>query len=157
MRTSGHNWGIDDAALRVSDAMRAVIAAQPQDRKADLWMAFDFETGEPFPNQSAPTVFEEKRDAVRHTTNRARDYMYLKVPLDDVSPRSAAVMLKLHRQMAAIGQHPDDREHGGTDWMTDTRLEAYPSLDPRRQYATRFDALGRPLTPGGLYLPGGTP
>jgi hypothetical protein len=147
-----HNWGIDAAALRVSDAMRAVIAAQPQDRKAELWMAFDFETGEPFPNQASPTVFDYKREAIRHTQNRARQFMFLKVPIDDVPPRAAAVMLRLHRQMAKIGQHPNDADG---DWMMDARLEAYPSYDPRRAVATQFDRLGRPHTPGGLYLPGG--
>lgn len=147
------NWGIDEAALRVSDAIRAVIAAQGTERKPELWMAFDFETGDPFPTRAAPTVFDEKYDAIRHTQNRARKFMYLKVPLDDCPPRAAAVMLKMHRQLHKLGQHPEDTT---IDWMMDTRREAYPSMDDRRQTATQFDRLNRPHTPGGLYLPGGT-
>lgn len=140
-----------DAARRVSDACRAVIAAHSIDEhRPDQWMAFDFGTGEPFPMQAAPTVFDNKLDAIRHTGNRARKFMYLKVPWDDVSPRAAAVFLLLHRQLSKIGQHPEDRERG-SEWMTDTRREAYPSLDARRVLMQDH----QPSTPGGLILPRG--
>lgn len=138
--------GWSDAARRISDAINQAII----DGHRSRWLAFALEDG-----RTNGEVYETKPDAVRHLANAYRKHMIVVVPWDGCPPRAAEIMLKLHRQLAANGQHPDDDLAAKTELMTDTRLEAYPEFDPRRAYATKFDRHGRPerRTRGGVILP----
>lgn len=143
----GNAFNFSDAAKRISDVVTQAIA----DRQGNRWMAFALEDG-----ASNGTVFDTKADAIRHHRNAARQYMYLKIPLDYLSPRAAEVFLKLHRQLKALGQHPDD-EMIKSEYMFDNRREAYPELDARRILVRtrRGRRVRNPerRSPGGLILP----
>lgn len=145
MPSAAHAFGFSDAARRISDMVTNAIA----DRQGNRWMAFALEDG-----TSNGTVYDTKKDAIHHHRNAARKYCYLRIPLDMLSPLAAEAFLKIHRQMSKLGQHPDD-EMINSEFMVDTRLEAYPSLDSRRLLATQFDRRGRAVrrSAGGLYLP----
>lgn len=145
MPSAAHAFGFSDEARRISDVVTNAIA----DRQGNRWMAFALEDG-----RSNGTVYDTKKDAIHHHRNAARKYCYLRIPLDAMSPLAAEAFLRVHRQLAKLGQHPDD-EMINHEFMLDTRLEAYPSLDKRRLIATQFDRAGRPVrrSQGGLYLP----
>lgn len=138
-------FGFSDAAKRISDAVHQAIV----DGHRNRWMAFALEDG-----AGDGVIYDSKADAIRFHGNRYRQHLYLRVPWDMMTPRAAEVYLHLHRQLKAIGQHPDD-EMATSEHMFDTRLEAYPAFDARRLIATQFDRAGRPVrrTPGGLILP----
>lgn len=140
MTGSSGVFGFSPEACRVSDTIRQAIV----DGHRDRWMAFALEDG-----SCDGITYERKRDAIRYHANRARKFMYIKVPWDDVSPRAAEVYLKLHRQMTAIGQHVADDEMPDTEWMFDHRREAYPDLDIRQRLWTP-PTVGL-IRPGGNY------
>lgn len=133
-------FAFSDAAKRISDMVTQAIA----DRQGNKWMAFALEDG-----RGNGTVYDTKADAVRFHRNAARKYCYLRIPLDYLSPRAAEVYLKVHRQLAKLGQHPDD-EMINHELMLDTRREAYPSLDGRR---VLIQSRRERRSPGGVILP----
>lgn len=143
--------GFTDAAKRISDACQQAIA----DGHGNQWLAFALDDG-----TTDGTYYQQKRDAVRHHGNRARLYLYLKVPLDMVTVRAAEVYLLANRQMAALGQHMADDEMPDTEWRFDNRREAAaPTVDARRlltpdELATRQRRFHR-RTRTGLHLPRG--
>lgn len=138
-------FGFSDAARRISDAVKQAIV----DGHRNRWLAFALDDG-----TSDGVVYDTKADAIRFHGNKYRGYLYLRVPWDTLTERGAEVFLTVHRQLKALGQHPDD-EMAKHEFMLDNRLEAYPKLDPRRLMATQFDRAGRPVrrSPGGLILP----
>lgn len=141
-------FGFSDAARRISDTVRQAIV----DGNRERWIPFAMEDG----STDRPVVaYLTRGEAVRHTRNRYRAYMYLQVPWDDISPRAAEVFLKVHRQLKAIGQHPLDDEVADMPLMMDNRAEAYPSLDRRVFGHTPNQPLRRAerRTPGGIILP----
>lgn len=142
---SENPFGFSDAARRISDTVTQAIA----DRQGGRWMAFALEDG-----RGNGTVYDTKADAIHAHRNAARKYCYLCVPLDLLPPRAAEVFLKVHRQLAKLGQHPDD-EMINHEFMIDNRLEAHPYVDKRRLIATQFDRAGRAVrrSPGGVILP----
>lgn len=142
--TETHPFGFSDEARRMSDTIRQAIT----DGHAGKWIAFALEDC-----TTDGMVYDVRRDAIRFHANKARMYMYISVPWDDCTPRAAEVYIRLHRQLAKLGQHPADDEMPDTEWMFDTRREAYKTtraLDAR-SILKRPD----PHTPGGLYLPRG--
>lgn len=139
--------GFSDAAVRVSDTIRQAIV----DGHQNQWMAFALGDG-----TSDGTTYLARRDAIRHHANKARQFMYIQVPWDDVTPRAAEVYFLLHRQLAARGQHVADDEMPDTEWMFDNRREATaPTLDRRR--LLMLDRPGGSAGLGGLILPRGYP
>lgn len=140
MTSQAGPFAFSDAAKRISDMVTQAIA----DRQGNKWMAFALEDG-----SGNGTCYDTKADAIRFHRNAYRGYCFLQVPLDILSPRAAEVFLKLHRQLKALGQHPDD-EMAKTTFMFDNRREAYPDLDSRRLLVqTRRER----RSAGGLYLP----
>lgn len=139
-------FGFSDAARRISDAMRQAIV----DGHRNRWMAFALEDG-----RGDGRIYDTRADAVRFHTNLYAKYLYLVVPWDDVTPRSAEVQLKVFRQLQDIGQHPDDPEVAGQSYMMDSRREAYPALDGRRLLvATRRERRrAERRSRGGIILP----
>lgn len=138
-------FGFSDTARRISDACRQAIV----DGHSGQWMAFALDTGE-----SDGTCYLKRRDAIRHHAAKARLYMYIHIPFDDVTPRAAETYLKLHRQLAALGQHVADDEMPDTEWMFDNRREALPpGLDARRLLTT--DEKHATRRRSGLIVPGG--
>jgi hypothetical protein len=141
-------FGFSDEARRISDTVRQCIV----DGLREKWVPFAMQDG----TTDKPVVaYDTRIDAVRHTRNRYRAYMYLQVPWDDISPRSAEVFLKVHRQLQAIGQHPLDDEVANLPLMMDNRMEAYPSLDTRKFGHTPTNPLRRAerRSSGGIILP----
>lgn len=133
-------FAFSDAAKRISDMVTQAIA----DKQGNKWMAFALEDG-----TGTGTVYDTKADAIRFHRNASRRYCFLQVPLDYLSPRAAEVYLHIHRQLAKLGQHPDD-EMIKHELMFDTRREAYPALDARRALvASRRER----RSPGGIFLP----
>lgn len=130
-------FGFSDAAKRISDTVNQAIV----DGHRNRWMAFALEDG-----KSNGTTYDTRRDAVLAHRNAYRLNCYLQVPWDHLMPRAAEVYLKIHRDLASIGQHPVDDEIPDTQWMLDNRREAYPQLDRRR-------ALVELRTKGGIILP----
>lgn len=144
MTTESDPFGFSDEARRMSDTIRQAIV----DGHADKWIAFAMEDC-----TTDGVTYERRRDAIRYHANKARMFMYVKVPWDDCTPRAAEVYIRLHRQLAKIGQHVADDEMPDTEWMFDNRREAYKTTAPldRRRILKQPD----PQTPGGLYLPKG--
>lgn len=135
-------FGFDDAARRVSDACRQAIV----DGYRGQWMAFALEDG-----TTDGTRYLTRSDVVRHHGNKARMFMYVRIPWDDVTERAAAVYLRAHRQLAELGQHMVDDELPDTAWMFDNRREAHPG-DPRRVLhpdAARQNGRSRLILPRG--------
>lgn len=136
--------GFSDTARRISDTCRQAIV----DGHAGQWMAFALDTGD-----SDGVYYQLRRDAIRHHAARARLYMYIHIPFDDVTVRAAETYLKLHRQLAELGQHVADDEMPDTEWLFDNRREALPpGLDARRLSTTDERDARRP---SGLILPRG--
>lgn len=142
-------FGYSDEARRISDAIRQAIT----DGHRNRWLPFDMATGETVDRPVVP--YDSRIDAVRHTRNRYRKCLYVQVPWDDVSPRAAEVLLKIYRQLQAIGQHPQDDEVANMPFMMDNRMEAYPSLDRRVFGHTPTNPLRRAerRSTGGIILP----
>lgn len=150
MTAAAGPFGYSDEARRISDTVRQAIV----DGHRNRWLPFDVATGEAVDRPVVP--YETRLDAVRHTRNRYRKCMYVQVPWDDVSPRSAEVLLKIYRQLIAIGQHPQDDEVANMPFMMDNRMEAYPSLDRRTPGRTLRNPLTRRAerrSSGGIILP----
>lgn len=150
MTAEANAFGFSEAAQRISDTIRQAIV----DGHRNRWLPFAMEDGRCADNPVRP--YDTRADAVRHTRNRYRAYMYLQVPWDDVPPRAAEVFLKVHRQLQKLGQHPLDDEVANMTHMMDTRMEAYSSLDARQAVAGR--TLRNPLrverrSTGGIILP----
>lgn len=137
--------GFSDAARRVSDTLRQAIV----DGHRGQWMAFAIEDG-----ASDGMCYLTRPDAIHHHTNKARLFMYVQVPWDDCPVLAAEAYLRLHRQLADIGQHVADDELPDTQWMFDNRREAYPQLDARRVFAAdrHRQRRGERRTPGGLII-----
>lgn len=95
---------VDDSARRCSDVVRAHVAAG----HAGRWVAVRLSDG-----GGDGVLYDRRRDAVRHQLHETQ-CAYLRIPRDDMSPRAAAVYLRLHRQLYAAGltlTDPDsDRE-----------------------------------------------
>lgn len=140
-------FGFSDAARRISDTMRQAIL----DGHRNRWLAFALDDGTT--ERVPPDVYDTKADAIRHHGNKYRRYCYIRVPWDDVTPRAAEVLLMRHRQLAKLGQHPDD-EMAQHELMVDTRREAYPRLDARRIMVNdRYIGRRERRSNGGVILP----
>jgi len=141
-------FGFSDAARRMSDAIHQAIV----DGHRNRWMAFALEDG-----STNGTIYDTKEDAHRALSNSYRKHMVLRVPWDQAPPKACEAFLKVHRQLAVLGQHPDDEMHK-TMIMMDNRLEAYPSLDIARQRVVtarrrEYRRVGERRSAGGVILP----
>lgn len=89
-----------DAANRMRDAVNLhVVAGTLGVRERHLqWLAIRLEDG-----RSDGTVYETRRDAVRHTMNKSRGWMYVKVGASTMGEREAILVLQMNRQAFAKG------------------------------------------------------
>lgn len=92
---SGFAPGLVDAANRMRDAVNLhVVAGALGVRERHLqWLAIRLEDG-----RSDGTVYESRRDAVRHTQNKTRGWFYVKVGVDSMSEKQAIIVLQMARQ-----------------------------------------------------------
>jgi hypothetical protein len=145
MSAETHAFGFSPEAQRMSDTINQAIV----DGHRNRWYAFALEDC-----TSDKVPYDTRRDAVRHHHNRHQQFMFIKIPWDQCTPRAAEVNIRLYRQLKALGQHPDDLDSADDQIMTDNRREAYPALDGRRALvANRTDNTGERRSPGGLILP----
>lgn len=84
-----------DAANRMRDAVNLhVVAGTLGVRERHLqWLAIRLEDG-----RSDGTVYESRRDAVRHTQNKEKGWYYVKVGAQSMSEREAIIVLQMARQ-----------------------------------------------------------
>lgn len=136
-------YGFSDAARRLSDAANQAIINGDRDR----WMAFALADGSVPGSFDRPETYPTRRDAIRSRGANERNFGYIKVPWDMVTPRGAEVFLRLHRQLRDSGMQLTDPEQADRDYATDNRREAMPSLDRRRLLT------GSRISPGGIHLP----
>lgn len=90
-----------DAARRSSDAVRAHIA----EGQAGRWVALRLSDG-----GSDGIAYDTRQNAIRHQLHETQ-CAYVKVPMDDLSPRAAAALLRTHRAVYDAGltlADPDD-------------------------------------------------
>jgi hypothetical protein len=90
-----------DDARRLSDTVRLHITFG----KAGQWLAVKLSDG-----SSDTTLYETRADAVAHQLHETQ-CAYVKIPRDDMSPRSAMTFLEMHRRLYDAGyrlQDPDD-------------------------------------------------
>lgn len=148
--TDGPNlFGFSDAARRVSDAANQAIV---NGTGRGQWLAFALSDGSVEGMPDNPRTYPRRQDAVRAQGHSAKDYGYLRVPWDGVTPRAAEVMVKLQRQLRNTDLQLVDPEVADHDYPTDNRREAVPELDRRRLLTrSRYDNTRR--SPGGIILP----
>lgn len=86
---------LTDAANRMRDAVNLhVVAGALGVRERHLqWLAIRLEDG-----RSDGTVYESRRDAVRHTMNREKGWFYAKVGAESMGEREAIIVLQMARQ-----------------------------------------------------------
>lgn len=136
-------FGFSDAARRISDAANQAIVNGDRMR----WMAFSLADGAVAGMPDNPRTYPHRADAVRAQGASDREYGYLQVPLDGVTPRAAEVFLKVGRQLRAAGMELTDPEVRDRDFPVSNLRESFPSLD-RHRWLQR-DRRSR----GGLILP----
>lgn len=89
-----------DAALRCSDIVRQAIV----DGSAGRWVAIRLSDG-----GTDGIRYERRSDAVGHQLHPVQ-CAYVKVPLDDMSPKAAESFLRVHRSVYDAGHRMDDPE-----------------------------------------------
>ena len=94
-----------DAALACSDAVRQAIV----DGHAGRWLAIRLSDG-----GSDGIAYDSKRAAVRFQLHEQL-CAYVRVPLDDMSPRAAEAFLRVNRACYAAGMRLADPEGPGGD------------------------------------------
>lgn len=89
-----------DSAHRMRDAVNLhVVAGTLGVRERHLqWLAIKLEDG-----RSDGTVYETRRDAVRHTSLKSRGWFYVKVGADSMGERESIIVLQQARQAFAAG------------------------------------------------------
>lgn len=103
-----------DAAKRLSDDYNLHRVANPQ-HSIGKWIAAALHDG-----SSDRTLYDSKRDAVRHQHHNEQWYTFVKIRPSTMSPCAAEVMLKVARMLYDKGMRltdPDDK-HGGRDVIT---------------------------------------
>jgi hypothetical protein len=140
-------FGFSDAARRVSDACNQAIINGDRDQ----WIAFALSDGAVEGMPDEPRTYPRRRIAVRAQGHSAKNFGYIKVPWDGVTPRAAEVMVKLQRQIRETDMQLVDPEIADYDFPTDNRREAMPTLD-RRHVLTRSRSDAR-RSAGGIILP----
>jgi hypothetical protein len=146
--TTPNVFGFSDAARRVSDACNQAIVNGDRDQ----WVAFALSDGSVEGMPDRPRTYPRRRIAVHAQGHAAKDYGYIKVPWDGVTPRAAEVMVKLQRQLRDTDMQLTDPEVADYDYPTDNRREAMPGLD-RRHVLTRSRQRVETRSPGGIILP----
>lgn len=89
-----------DAANRMRDAVNLhVVAGTLGVRERHLqWIAIKLEDG-----RSDGTVYESRKDAVKHTALKSRGWFYVKIGADSMGEREAIIVLQQARQAFAQG------------------------------------------------------
>jgi hypothetical protein len=89
-----------DAANRMRDAVNLhVVAGALGVRERHLqWLAIRLEDG-----RSDGTVYESRKDAVRHTQLKSRGWFYVKVGADSMGEKEAIIVLQQARQAYKAG------------------------------------------------------
>lgn len=89
-----------DSAKRMADAVNLhVVALALGVRERHLcWVAINLADG-----RSDGNLYESRRDAVRHTTNKPGGWFYPKVGEEKMSEREAIIVLQMARQAYASG------------------------------------------------------
>lgn len=88
-----------DAANRMRDAVNLHVAvANTTGERLAGFVAIKLEDG-----RSDGTLYETRRDAVRHTANRGRGWFYAKVGADTMPLREAIIVLQMARKAFANG------------------------------------------------------
>jgi hypothetical protein len=90
-----------DAANRMRDAvnLHVVVGSALSERKAGF-LAIALTDGRAHDNG---TLYDTRRDAVRHTQNLGRGWFYVKVGVDSMGEREALIVLQQARQAFANG------------------------------------------------------
>lgn len=91
-----------DAANRMRDAVNlhvTVSAALGGERQAGF-LAIRFDTGAA---HDKGMLYDNRRDAVRHTMNESGQYFYVKVGAETMSEREAILVLQVNRRARAAG------------------------------------------------------
>lgn len=140
-------YGFGDAAQRISDTIRTAIVNGDRGR----WIAFSLEDGRCSGPRDRPDTYPTKAEAIRAQGNSERNFGYIKIPWDDVTPRAAQVMLKIHRQLRDAGLMLTDPEVANHDFPLSNRREDYP--DDRRHILTHTRLRTQLRSRGGLILP----
>lgn len=94
-----------DAARRCSDIVRQAIV----DKHAGKWFAVRLSDG-----GSDGVPYDTKGDAVNHQLHE-QQCAYVKIPVDDMTPRAADLFLRVNRQLYDAGMRLADPEGPGGD------------------------------------------
>lgn len=135
-------FGFSDAARRISDAAQTAITLG----RRDQWLAFALADGRVEGAPDNPRTYPRRAIAVAAQGHNARNFGYIKVPWDSVTPRAAEVMLKLARQLREINHDLVDPEVADHDYVPSNLREHFPG--DRRQILRNTR-----MSPGGLILP----
>jgi hypothetical protein len=89
-----------DAANRMRDAhdLHVVAGALGARERHLQWLAIRLADG-----RSDGTVYETRRDAVRHTQNKERGWAYIKISADSMGERQAIIVLQMFRRAFSRG------------------------------------------------------
>jgi len=147
-------FGFSDAARRISDAANQALLNGARDE----WLAFALSDGRVEGMPDNPRTYPRRRIAVAAQGHDARNFGYLQVPWDGVTPRAAQVMLKLARQLHDINHDLVDPEVADSEFVPSNLREHFPG-DARRvlRHTRLVDDTERRRherrSPGGLIVP----
>lgn len=96
MSENGFPQELIDAANRMRDAvnLHVVVGAALSNRNFGF-VAIRLSDGSAHDNN---TLYDNRRDAVRHTQNEGRGWFYVKVGVESMSEREAIIVLQMARQ-----------------------------------------------------------
>jgi len=128
-----------DAARRCSDIVRQAIV----DGHAGRWLAIRLSDG-----GSDRVPYESKAHAVRHQFHE-QQCAYVRVPVDDMSPRAAESYLRVNRALYAAGMRLADPDGPGGD--PERQLIIPAELEAAERFVARYGRRGRGGRGGGGY------
>jgi hypothetical protein len=101
MTENGFPQELIDAANRMRDSVNLHVVVSPLFGERRLgFVAIRLSDGS---SHDKNTLYETRRDAVRHTQNEDRGWFYVKVGAESMSEREAIIVLQMARQAFANG------------------------------------------------------
>jgi hypothetical protein len=88
-----------DAANRMRDAVNLHVLAGTFGERRIGFVAIRLGDGRAYQN----TLYDSRKDAVRHTANQGKDWFYVKVGAETMGEREALIILQMARQAFAHG------------------------------------------------------
>jgi hypothetical protein len=82
-----------DAGRRVSEAVTLHLIAEPYDAPG-RWCAFRMDNGEELDKKA---TYDSKEEAMYYAMPREREYCYLQITPDGISPRDAVLFMRINR------------------------------------------------------------